>query len=132
MPLEENEKNYDNIVNKRGQVTGWGLTENGKPSPDLLKATFYVKNLSLCQEKYSKRELKNHLCVQANKGDSCFGDSGAPLQIRISDSQDTRTKYVQYGIVSFRKESSCALLKSLTVQVKVSSFVNWILDNIKP
>lgn len=79
--------------------------------------------------KNSPSQLNNisHVCVSDENGkDTCQGDTGGPLMSTLTNSRDIYAE----GIVSFG--IACGLTPSLTVGTKVASFMNWILDVIKP
>lgn len=59
--------------------------------------------------------------------DSCKGDSGSSLESLGLVGNETRK--VQYGIVSFGTE--CGRPEP-GVYTKVSSYIQWILDNMRP
>jgi secreted trypsin-like serine protease len=66
------------------------------------------------------------LCMQGKENvDSCQGDSGGPL---MSDVENERS--VLLGIVSFGPRS-CGLANFPGVYTKVSSYLEWILQNIQ-
>lgn len=60
--------------------------------------------------------------------DSCGGDSGGPLM--VEDEINDVYRIVQYGIVSYGPKLCGSLFPG--VYTNVSSYVKWILDNIKP
>lgn len=127
MPLEI-EKN--NITGKYGFVTGWGVTENRRKSPELLQAQLQVKELRECQKLYPITSInENNLCVGGDSpSNSCFGDSGGPFQLPTKFRNDD-VRMVQQGIVSFGLiQNYCTLSKSPVVYVKVANYVNWILS----
>ncbi|XP_046382731.1 transmembrane protease serine 9-like [Ischnura elegans] len=91
-------------------ATGWGQTEPfGDPSPVLLKVNLNIMNGSHCNETYQhlikpnsslKRGVDSTMiCAGMLCGgkDTCKGDSGGPLQVRIRHS----TMYEILGITSF-------------------------------
>jgi len=70
------------------------------------------------------------LCAGGEQGkDSCQGDSGGPLM-----SQDVKGQSLQWtlqAVVSIGPEK-CGTLGTPGVYTKVSDYVTWILDNMKP
>lgn len=121
-----------NITGRFGYVAGWGLTEKGKPSPELLKVNLPILNLQKCKEAYPVMAItENNLCVDGlNKSNSCFGDSGGPFKISGKIYNDTR--YIQHGIVSFGQGQNCTLRAMPVVYTNVSKYLNFILDNVNP
>ena len=70
------------------------------------------------------------MCAGGEKGkDSCQGDSGGPLM--KSTIIDNQVRWQVQGIVSFGPES-CGEKNVAGVYTKVSEYVEWILDNVKP
>lgn len=122
--------NNKNILTKHGAVTGWKNIKRWRPSLKLLK-TFHVMMVNNCKKAFPNRNInEKYLCVYGKSSNSCFGDSGGPLQIPSFYNNDFVV--VQYGIVSFGKKNSCFSKNSYTVHVNLSSYVNWILQTIKP
>lgn len=122
-----------NFVNTNLTVTGWGATETGRRSPDLLKVDIGVISEPDCQQAYKNTSaVINHRQICAggkNKRDSCGGDSGGPLQ--KSDLFNNDIRYLQYGVVSFGPRF-CGQEGFPGVYTKVEYYLDWILDNMKP
>lgn len=127
----ENIRN-NNITGRFGAVTGWGKTENSHESPDLLQVNLFIISLEDCQKTYEKTPLNHRqLCAGGKtKSDSCFGDSGGPIQIPGNLYGDVRM--IQHGIVSYGRYNSKCGQFAPGVYSKVVYFMKWILDNIKP
>lgn len=64
-----------------------------------------------------------------NAKDSCSGDSGGPLIFK--GEVMLRPRFVQYGIVSFGPRS-CGVKGFPGVYTRVASYVDWILNNMRP
>lgn len=128
MPLAES-RNY-NFTNRNVVVTGWGITETGRPSPDLLKVNLNVVSLENCRETYqTTADLdERQLCAGGTKKDSCGGDSGGPLQVMGKIFGDSRM--IQQGIVSFGPRN-CGFSHLPGVYTRVAAFMDWILDNME-
>ncbi|XP_044263813.1 melanization protease 1-like isoform X2 [Tribolium madens] len=128
LPLAES-RNY-NFTNRNVIVTGWGMTENGRASPDLKKVSLSVVPLEECKRLYkTTADLdKRQLCAGGKNKDSCGGDSGGPLQVlgRILG----ETRIVQQGVVSFGPKKCGSILPG--VYTRVAAFMDWILDNVEP
>lgn len=85
------------IFGKNVTIIGWGQTETGFSSNNLLKAQMTVLN-SLPQQTQCEGYDKEHYCIKDLGGDDsnvCFGDSGGPLIYKFQN------EWVQYGITSF-------------------------------
>ncbi|GLV36629.1 Melanization Protease 1 [Carabus blaptoides fortunei] len=95
----------ESLVGKNGIVAGWGATETGYASPELLKVELPVITQDACQRRYNQTSTPvnigpQQLCAGGTPGkDSCQGDSGGPLKQMGIVHNDAR--FVQYGIVSF-------------------------------
>ncbi|KAF2881995.1 hypothetical protein ILUMI_24176 [Ignelater luminosus] len=85
-------------------VAGWGIT---------LKTLYNDEKLKL-----EVTTISNHEC-----------DSGGPLLYR--DRQENKENWVTIGIVSFGLEK-CAVEDVPGVYTRVTEYLQWILDNIKP
>lgn len=71
------------LSQKKLTVTGWGATELGSRSLDLLQVQLSPINTDECAEIYKRQNeiWYKQMCVGGKMGiDSCFGDSGGPLQ----------------------------------------------------
>ncbi|RZC43210.1 uncharacterized protein BDFB_002243, partial [Asbolus verrucosus] len=131
LPLAEN-RNY-NFTSRNVIVTGWGITETGYPSPELLKALLPVIPFEECKENYKNIVALNdrQMCAggKKSKSDSCGGDSGGPLH--AFGSLHGEPRLVQQGIVSFGPRD-CGREPVPGVYTRVAFYMDWILDNIKP
>lgn len=121
------------------QVMGFGKTEK-KVFPDaLLKIAIPFVPIEKCNKFYYKAIYgtmlrKGQMCAgfKAEKKkekvrDACQQDSGGPL-VALKANFRGIFKFVQIGIVSFG--ISCG--KFPGVYTSVSSFMDWIADNIEP
>ncbi|XP_032748159.1 hyaluronan-binding protein 2 isoform X1 [Rattus rattus] len=102
-------------------ISGWGVTETGEGSRQLLDAKVKLIANALC----NSRQLYDHtiddsmICagnLQKPGSDTCQGDSGGPLTC-----EKDGTYYV-YGIVSWGQECG----KKPGVYTQVTKFLNWI------
>lgn len=107
-------------------ISGWGVTETGKGSRQLLDAKVKLISNTLC----NSRQLYDHMIddsmicagnLQKPGQDTCQGDSGGPLTC-----EKDGTYYV-YGIVSWGLE--CGTRPGVYTQV--TKFLNWIKATIK-
>ncbi|XP_053439741.1 hyaluronan-binding protein 2 isoform X1 [Nycticebus coucang] len=107
-------------------ISGWGVTETGEGSRQLLDAKVKLIANTLC----NSRQLYDHviddsmICagnLQKPGQDTCQGDSGGPLTC-----EKDGTYYV-YGIVSWGLECG----KKPGVYTQVTKFLNWIQATIQ-
>ncbi|XP_043274311.1 melanization protease 1-like isoform X3 [Venturia canescens] len=119
------------IVQKKVTVTGWGATERGPQSQDLLQAFISVVPNEQCAEAYRKTATIGfrQLCAGGSNGvDSCFGDSGGPLQ--SPGLYNSAPKYIQHGLVSFGP-TRCGIEGFPGVYTKLSYYLDWVLDTMR-
>lgn len=108
-------------------VMGWGKLDYGTnnfPS-ELREVEVDVVTNARCELDYSPSQITdNMLCAGIDEGgkDSCQGDSGGPLVAEES------SKYVQIGVISWGY--GCAHEDYFGVYARVTSFVDWITNNI--
>lgn len=102
-------------------ISGWGITETGEGSRQLLDAKVKLIANPLC----NSRQLYDHtiddsmICagnLQKPGSDTCQGDSGGPLTCEKDGI------YYVYGIVSWGQECG----KKPGVYTQVTKFLNWI------
>lgn len=119
----------------QGLVAGWGrLREDDglPPSQTLQQLVVPTVNSEKCLQLYKDVETpkfandKTMLCAGFTEGgkDSCQGDSGGPLFFKNS-----KGSYVLQGVVSFGK--GCARQGKAGVYARVSTYIDWIHQNIK-
>ncbi|XP_053669832.1 kallikrein-13-like [Anopheles nili] len=103
-------------------ITGWGLTEKGKPSNILMKAeTQVVTKEKGCTNDYV-------ICVGGhNNSNHCNGDSGGPYQAQGTFGGFNR--FVQYGIISDGSRY-CATPDRPSRAVLVAYVMEWILSKM--
>ncbi|XP_060804488.1 transmembrane protease serine 9-like [Amyelois transitella] len=125
--------------------TGWGVIESGslQISPELQAVTVDVLETSLCDQLLKNYHNRNwqgfqehQLCAGKLAGgvDSCQGDSGGPLQIKMplpTDVTDSEgSMHFVIGIIPFGV--GCAHPNLPGVYTRVSSFIDWIEQNVWP
>ncbi|XP_077254594.1 phenoloxidase-activating factor 1-like [Temnothorax americanus] len=120
------------LNNKKAVVTGWGVTELGLRSQDLLQAKLPLMNNDQCKEIY-KRTTQiwyKQLCAGGQMNvDSCFGDSGGPLQAGgIYNGRSVRI--IQHGVVSFGLDRQCGTEGFPGVYTKIAYYMDWILNTM--
>ncbi|GLV36628.1 Melanization Protease 1 [Carabus blaptoides fortunei] len=125
----------ESLEGMNGIVAGWGITETGTTSSELLKVELPIIIRESCQQFYNQTNTPvnigpQQLCAGGTPGkDSCPGDSGGPLKQMGFLHNDAR--FVQYGIVSFGPPS-CGVTNQPVVYTKVAYYMDWILDNMRP
>lgn len=89
-----------------------------------------VKN-DKCQDIYSKEGkilTEKQICAGGLEGqDSCRGDSGGPLMGQVPGIEN----WIVTGIVSYGP-NPCGTIGFPSIYTKVTSYVDWILSNIRP
>lgn len=76
---------------------------------------------------------EGQLCaISNNSSNSCQGDSGGPLQFPGVINKMYGPRYIQYGVVSFGLDGCGKNKYASGVYCRVSSYMNWILDNLLP
>lgn len=115
-------------------VTGWGTTENQTGSDVLLEAKLPRVSNAECQQ----HMIQNRLNVQLSDKqmcaggeglvDTCRGDSGGPLAFSTIYNGP---RFVQFGVVSAGVDS-CGKKSVPGIYCRVGSYIDWILNNIRP
>ncbi|XP_055546901.1 transmembrane protease serine 9-like isoform X2 [Wyeomyia smithii] len=121
--------NQDASEFPRLEAAGFGQTSfAGSQTPILLKVELSPINNAECRNYHApdNRRLRqgiidSQMCAQDSKMDTCLGDSGGPLQIKLMSNHRT-TPYV-VGITSFG--SFCGT-QTPSVYTRVSTYVSWI------
>uniref|UniRef100_A0A8C9PHH1 Hyaluronan binding protein 2 n=1 Tax=Spermophilus dauricus TaxID=99837 RepID=A0A8C9PHH1_SPEDA len=106
-------------------ISGWGVTETGEGSRQLLDAKVKLISNTVCNSRrlYNRTIDDSMICagnLQKPGQDTCQGDSGGPLTC-----EKDGTYYV-YGIVSWGLECG----KKPGVYTQVTKFLNWIKTTI--
>ncbi|KAL7024687.1 hypothetical protein ACKWTF_013168 [Chironomus riparius] len=116
------------------EVVGFGLTETGFTSPVKKKVELDGRTQAECQAQYNKagvRIFEKHFCAGSENGkDSCNGDSGSPLMKFGNFPHSKFGHYMQVGLVSFGARR-CGTPDSSGVYVRVSEYMDWIIENTK-
>ncbi|XP_035917560.1 uncharacterized protein LOC118514643 [Anopheles stephensi] len=118
----------DEIRFKTFEATGWGDTGFGaEKTPNLLKVSLAPVDKERCTEHYlNLRGLRaglhaNQLCAGDAQMDTCPGDSGGPLQVKLL--HNTRITPFLVGVTSFG--TACGLSVP-GVYTRVAPYVPWI------
>uniref|UniRef100_A0A182QNH8 Peptidase S1 domain-containing protein n=1 Tax=Anopheles farauti TaxID=69004 RepID=A0A182QNH8_9DIPT len=111
-------------------ATGWGKSTIDDELTDvLLQTRAPIQSSKKCEEAYGEfiKLHRGHLCAGNldGTGGTCVGDSGGPLQCRISK----RGPWILVGITSFG--SGCAFKNYPDVYTKISFYRQWIVDTIQ-
>ncbi|XP_050093189.1 serine protease grass-like [Anopheles aquasalis] len=131
LPLPQDVRNLDL---PRYIVAGWGMTENQTSSNVLLQALMDVVTVPECNRRLAEHGFSGylseeyHMCAGGkNLTDSCRGDSGGPLAFYVPN---VGARFVQYGIVS-AGVPSCGKVSAPGIYVRVSSYMDWIIRNMR-
>ncbi|XP_016991150.1 serine protease 7 [Drosophila rhopaloa] len=110
-------------------VSGWGRTTTARKSTIKQRLDLPVNEHDACARKFATRNIhliSSQLCVGGEfYRDSCDGDSGGPLMRRGFDQA-----WYQEGVVSFGNR--CGLEGWPGVYTRVSDYMDWILNTIRP
>lgn len=133
-PTELNHINWDRRVLT---VAGWGSTHSEKlyeqtlpPNTRLMEVEIPVTSQEKCKEAYASEKSAligdSVICAGMPQGgeDSCRGDSGGPLMM------PKLNQFYLVGIVSYGPKT-CGVPGVPGVYTRVSSFVDWIEEQIK-
>jgi len=121
-PVEYDTGSADTSAGEDVTVMGWGTTQSGGSSSDvLLEVEVDIVSNSDCESDYGSGAITDVMMCAARDGkDSCQGDSGGPLVIVGSDAATD----VQVGIVSWG--NGCADPSFPGVYARVSEFTDFI------
>ncbi|KAL9697966.1 hypothetical protein quinque_001407 [Culex quinquefasciatus] len=123
----------DEVRFKKLVATGWGRTGVGSEyTPKLLQVSLSPISNEECSVYYpTDRKLKQglraqHLCARDEQMDTCEGDSGGPLQIKLMHN-GRMTPFI-VGVTSFG--SACGI-SNPGVYTRVSAYFRWIVDTMR-
>uniref|UniRef100_A0AB38ZE80 Venom S1 protease 16 n=1 Tax=Ectomocoris sp. TaxID=3104572 RepID=A0AB38ZE80_9HEMI len=106
------------VLHRNVIIMGWGLTEEGTPSPYMRKSKAKVMDSSICRMK------PWDLCTATQPSSLCVGDSGGPL---VWLNPETN-RYSQVALVSKVRPDCKGEASASTL---VSYYYNWIQAVIK-
>ena len=119
-------------------VSGWGRIEFGQRTRNLMYVSVpFIPNVKCIKPhtRYSSSSITSNMICAGGRvfdggllgvGDACGGDSGGPLIIPKSDTDDTA---MLVGIVSFG--IGCGLIDAPGVYTRVTEYMSWIQSVIK-
>lgn len=82
-PVRLATQNMRVIINELATVIGWGVTENGRLSNQLLQVQVPLVDSQICQAIWTSDPVTDRmLCAGVIGRDSCSGDSGGPIMYR--------------------------------------------------
>lgn len=124
---------------KKFKIAGWGKTDfrDAGGSPVLQFTDVNGVGHEECNE-LQPPELQpldpGQLCAGGDKGkDACKGDSGGPLMVTlVNEDLGGSTVTYQIGVVSYGPDSPCGTAPLPSIYTRVSAYVPWILDTIRP
>ncbi|XP_017104148.2 serine protease 7-like [Drosophila bipectinata] len=110
-------------------VSGWGRITTARRSTIKQKLNVPVFDHATCQKKFATKKIKlieSQLCAGGEYyKDSCDGDSGGPLM-----REGFNNAWYQEGVVSIGH--ACGLEGWPAVYTRVSDYVDWIQETIRP
>ncbi|CAD6999414.1 unnamed protein product [Ceratitis capitata] len=119
-----------------GIIGGWGATENSSFSNVHREAEIPIISRDSCQAVYKRRAVdETKVCTRGAEGENtCKGDSGGPLTVRVEGHEDgtnRKFRYMQIGVISlgFR---DCGVVKGTpAIYTNVAAFIDWIALHIE-
>ncbi|XP_041980976.1 uncharacterized protein LOC121734431 [Aricia agestis] len=124
------------LVGKKVTLTGWGETETGQPATILQAGDVEILDTHTCDnilKPFHNRNwhgfTDNQMCAGKPGGrvDTCKGDSGGPLSIRL-EGYDYISLHLVVGVTSFGIQ--CSVRDRPGVYTRVASYVNWIEKHV--
>ncbi|KAH8390246.1 hypothetical protein KR200_010624, partial [Drosophila serrata] len=106
-------------------VTGWGLTENGRPSNILKTHSLQQFDRSYCARIFNLQVDRSHICAASYNSKSCKGDSGSPVSAPLT--LGGMTRIVQFGIMSTIHQ----YCNSAEVYTNVMHHMGWIREVVR-
>ncbi|XP_044759671.1 kallikrein-6-like [Coccinella septempunctata] len=119
-PIKISEEDHPGGI--KGVVSGWGLTERGRPSVSLKSVKLVLEDWDKCQDHFPRpvhpKITKNHICIKPSEKTTTYGDSGSPLVVD--------GKLV--GLVSFGRMVDSK--RKATVFTRVKSYSDFVRDGV--
>ena len=133
--LPKKKVNYKFKIGNNGtllaKVAGWGKTETGKGSEQLLEADMTIVEWKECKKMHTIAApyiRDQHICARQTDNatkptDTCQGDSGGPL-VQYYNNDNVQTGITSFGLGCGKKEFP-------GVYARVDHFIDWIDEVIK-
>jgi Trypsin len=121
----------DSIEFKELEATGWGKTHAAQRSEELMKVKLRPFKNSECSNYYDPTfRMKDgirptQLCAGDFKSDTCWGDSGGPLEVKLLGAGHLTPFLV--GVTSFGRGCGSQVPG---VYTRVSSYIDWIEQSL--
>jgi len=109
-----------------GIVAGWGGLQEGKSGPDALhQVVVPVISADKCKVHYPHTDATNEICAGYDQGqkEACQGESGGPYVL------EGKNGWTLHGVVSWG--SGCARARAPGVYARVTSYIDWINQQIR-
>ncbi|KAF2896092.1 hypothetical protein ILUMI_10090 [Ignelater luminosus] len=125
------------VPNTIMEAVGWSLTEDGKQSDVKLKANITLLTFEECQakfENYTKRFYPGRICAKStNNAPLCNGESGVPLLVPYKLPNTAEILEDQWYLEGLTlKGFGCARPGEPGLYMRLSRYVSWIINNIRP
>jgi len=148
IPLCLPPKNFDwrDHIGQLGYLAGWGKTEEGSVSDDLNTVALNITAIDVCKDTYDPKRTdptgfddKTMICAVGSEGhDSCEGDSGGPLMMKIPK-ESLRGKEIAYedkrmmaiGLTSFNNGGCGQGANTPGVYTNLVRYLDWLHEVIK-
>lgn len=131
LPIDSKLKT-SSLDDKQLYAAGWGKIDYFEWSEIKLVVPLDGVDLKRCQESYPDKKMgSGQICAGGVIGkDTCNGDSGSPL-MAIHSNNEGQLYWFLAGIVSFGA-IPCGTKDAPGVYTRVSEYMDWILDNMRP
>lgn len=141
LPIPAQGRPEEDLAGRTMTVASWGNTSPNRrehaPSQWLLHRRGQVLGPARCTSLYgSLDDVRFDPSMQLCVGGGCQGDSGSPL-VLAEDAGDQAAPWsmqqraILYGVLSYG-QLDCALRSAPLVFTKVSRYVPWVVQNLKP
>ncbi|CAG7834221.1 unnamed protein product [Allacma fusca] len=126
------------LETSRPIIAGWGRTrfDSSQGSSVLQKVNIPALTEQDCNSIFDSHRMaridhNSQFCAGGESGrDSCKGDSGGPLMANVFNGRAGSSRTWQFGVVSYGPKECGTTIPA--VYTRVSYFLPWILDHIRP